>query len=325
MQKVRNNVLAGFLMFWVSTLTSILYAQSFPASSHFVWNPQADQPALTGVSDGIRMTGGYRYQWTNIEGAPMTAYAGVDMALPIKNSSGGIWLNHDRTGAMSFTQAKLSYAYKIPLGKSFISAGLHAGLMSISLDGSKLVTPGGGTGSGDDLLPVDRNNGLRAEIGAGIAYVHPAFYTSVAIHNAPGLTSKISGVNADFRADYGRYITFQGGGNIRLNDNISLKPSVLMRTDLKNYQLELVALASLKERFTLGAGMRGYNNNSLESLLALMSIEITDNLSVRYSYDVNLLALNAVSRGSHEFSLGYTIPKDTPSRRGKTLSHPRFL
>jgi type IX secretion system PorP/SprF family membrane protein len=314
-----------FLMFWVVSITSSLYAQNFPASSHFVWNPQADQPALTGVSDGIRMTGGYRYQWTNIEGAPMTAYAGVDMALPVKNSSGGVWLSHDRTGAMSFTQAKLSYAYRIPVGKSFISAGVHAGLMSISLDGSKLITPGDGAGGGDDVLPVDRNNGLRAEIGAGIAFVHPAFYTSIAMHNAPGFTSRIGGINADFRADYGRYLTFQGGGNIQLNENIAIKPSVLLRTDLKNYQLEFVALASLKERFTLGAGMRGYNNNSIESLLALMSIGITNNLSVRYSYDVNLLALNAVSRGSHEFSLGYLIPRSAPTRKGKTLSHPRFL
>lgn len=321
----RNHLLVCILVFWVISITSTLNAQNFPTSSHFVWNPQADQPALTGVSDGIRMTGGYRYQWTNIEGSPMTSYAGVDMALPIKNSSGGMWLHHDRTGAMSFTQARLSYAYRINVGKSFLSAGLHAGLISISLDGSRLVTPGDGVGGVDDVLPLDKNNGLRAEIGAGIAFVHPAFYTSVAIHNAPGFTSKISGVNADFRADYGRYLTFQGGANVQINENISLKPSVLLRTDLKNYQLEFVALASLKERFTLGAGMRGYNNNSIESLLALMSIGITNNLSVRYSYDVNLLALNAVSRGSHEFSIGYIIPKSAPSSKGKTLSHPRFL
>lgn len=306
-------------------LSQCLYAQPFPLSSHNVWNPQTDQPAFTGISDGVRLVGGYRYQWTGIEGAPMTAYAGADMPLPIKNSSGGIWLNHDRTGAMSFTQARIAYAYKIRVAKHFISAGIHAGVVSIGLDGNKLTTPGGQGGNNDDLLPGARNSGLRPEIGAGLVYHHDKFYAGVFINNAAGLSSRIDGIASSFNADYGRYVGFQGGASIRLSDNISLDPMLLVRTDFNNYQIELVALTSLKERFSLGAGFRGYNNNSIESLLTLMKIGITENLAVRYSYDVNLLALNAVSRGSHEISIGYLIPKEAPSRKGKIINHPRYL
>jgi type IX secretion system PorP/SprF family membrane protein len=255
----------------------------------------------------------------------MTAYAGADMRLPIKNSSGGIWLNYDGTGAMSFTQVRLSYAYRIPVAKHFISAGIHAGVVSIGLEGNKLTTPGGQGGNNDDLLPGARSNGLRPEIGAGLVYHHDKFYTGVFINNAAGFSSKVDGTSASFNADYGRYIGFQGGAAIRLSDNISLNPMVLVRTDFINYQIELVALTSLKERFSLGAGFRGYNNNSIESLLALMKIGITKDLALRYSYDVNLLALNTISRGSHEFSIGYIIPKEAPSRKGKIINHPRYL
>lgn len=302
-----------------------LQAQSFPVSSHNIWNPQTDQPAFTGISKGIRLVGGYRYQWTGIEGAPMTAYAGADMPLPIKNSSGGVWLNYDRTGAMSFTQARIAYAYKIPVAKNFISAGIHAGIVSIGLDGSKLTTPGGQGGNNDDLLPGAKNSGIRPEIGAGLVFHHDKFYAGVFINNAAGLSSRVDGLTSSFNADYGRYVGFQGGASIRLSENVSFNPMLLYRTDFTNHQIELVALTSLKERFSLGAGFRGYNNNSIESLLALMKIGITKDLEIRYSYDVNLLALNAVSRGSHEFSIGYIIPKEAPSRKGKIINHPRYL
>jgi type IX secretion system PorP/SprF family membrane protein len=301
-------------------------AQSFPLSSHFLWNPQAEQPALAGSAEGIRLAAGFRYQWVGIEGAPQTAYAGADMKLPIKNSSAGIWLSYDRTGLMSFTQARLSYAYAQPLSdKSTLSIGVHAGIVSIGLDGSRITTPGGQGGNDDDLLPRERSNGFRPEIGFGINYKHEVFYAGVFLQNAAGLTSQINGLNGSFRADYGRYMGLQAGAVIPVGQNFSIDPAVILRADLNNFQLDFATMITYNQRFSAGVGVRGYNNSSLESLLALMRIGLTKDLALRYSFDANLLSLNSVTRGSHEISIGYLIPREAPSRKGKVINHPRFL
>jgi type IX secretion system PorP/SprF family membrane protein len=301
-------------------------AQSFPLSSHFLWNPQAEQSALAGSSDGIRLAAGYRYQWVGIEGAPQTAYVGADMKLPIKNSSAGIWVSYDKTGLLSFTQARLSYAYAQPLSaSSTLSIGVHAGIVSIGLDGSRITTPGGQGGNDDDLLPRERNNGFRPEIGFGINYKHKVFYAGVFLQNAAGLSSQINGLNGDFRADYGRYLGLQAGAVMPVGKNFSIDPSIIVRADFNNIQIEVASMLTYIERFSAGIGVRGYNNSSLESLLALMRIGLTKDLALRYSFDANLLSLNSVTSGSHEISIGYLIPKEAPSRKGKVINHPRFL
>jgi type IX secretion system PorP/SprF family membrane protein len=303
-----------------------LRAQTFPLSSHFLWNPQAEQPAMAGSADGIRLLAGFRYQWTGIEGAPQTAYAGADMKLPLKNSSAGIWMNYDKTGLMSFTQVRLSYAYTQPLNsKSALSAGIHAGLLSIGLDGSRITTPGGSGGNDDDLLPRERSNGIRPEIGLGLNYQHELFYAGLFVQNLAGATSQINGLNGSFRADYGRHMGIQAGAVIPVGQNFSIDPALMLRTDLNNLQLDLATTLTYRKRFSAGLGFRGYNNNSVESLMALARIGITKDLALGYSYDSNLSGLNTVTNGSHEVSIGYLIPRDSPVRKGKIINHPRFL
>lgn len=310
---------------WSMLTIHAVKAQNFPLTSHFMWNPQGEQAALVGSEGGIRLVGGYRYQWAGIEGAPQTAYAGADMKLPIKNSSGGIWVAYDKTGLTSFTQARLSYAYTLNVGSGEISAGVHAGIVSAGLNGAGITTPGGGGGNDDDLLPVDRFNGFRPELGAGIHYRHPVFHAGAFIQNAGAFTTEISGVGGGFRADYGRYVGILGGANIPLAEKWTLDPAFMVRTDFNNWQTDFALTATFNKRFSLGAGARGYNNNSLESLIGLARIGITSDLALAYSFDASLSDLNTVTRGSHEISIRYLIQKEPVVKKGKVMNHPRFL
>lgn len=303
-----------------------LLAQTFPLSSHYMWNPQVEQPALTGQSDGIRLLGGYRHQWTNIEGAPMTAYAGADMKLPLKNSSAGIFLHYDKTGLMSSTQAKISYSYAQPLTQnSVISIGVHAGILSTGINGSGITTPGGSGGNDDGALPVGRTSGLRPELGLGVAYKNKNLYGGIFAHNILGSTATIQGQNASLTTDFGRHFGMQVGGEIPVANEFTLDPTLLLRTDFINFQVDFSTKVTYKERFSLGLGLRGYNKASFESLITLIGIGVTKDLGIRYSYDINLSPLNLVNKGSHELSIAYLIPKNAPSKKSKMLNHPRFL
>jgi|GEM_PF-3021189 len=300
-------------------------AQVYFPSSHFTWHPQIDQPALMGNSEGIRMLGGYRYQWVGIDGAPMTVYAGADMKLPLKNSSGGVHIAHDRAGASTYTSAKLSYAYSVRIGDNKLNLGVQLGFLNIGLDGTKLVAPTDGISPDDDLINRGKSSAFRPEIGIGAAYIHNKFWVGASVHNLAGFKAKMDGLSTTFNADFGRYLAVQAGSVIPLSSRFSLDPGLLMRTDLVNWQLEAAILATLDKRYSLGVGARGYNNKSIESLLVLSKISISKNFSLMYSYDATLNKIRQVSGGTHEISLGYIIPKTAPSRSAKTINHPRYL
>lgn len=309
------------LMFFVSAS-----AQTFFNSTHIpVFHQQYEQPAFMGRSSEVRILGAFRYQWVGIEGAPMTVYAGADMPLPLKNVSGGVFVAHDRVGATSFTNAHVSLAYSIPFKENKISIGAKLGFSNMTLDGSKLVTPNDQTGIEDPTLYLEKESGIRPEIGAGVAFVHKYFEFGVYIHNLANFRTTISGLEQDNEFDFGRYVGVGGSGNIPLGRNFSLQPTVLFKTNTIQHQIDLSASATYKEKYSIGLGYRGYNKLSNESLALISKIKVLKGLSVMYSYDFLLNRIQLASSGSHEVSLEYVFPKKFISNRSKIINHPRYL
>lgn len=326
---VARNIRIGIFI-TLMNVTFFLSAQIYPQSSHFMWNPQFENPALSGSEEGIRTTAGFRYQWTGFDGAPITTNIGADMPLPLKNSGGGIFLQHDRTGAYAFTAIQLSYAYTQPLGKLKLSAGFNAGLINGMLDGSKLTTPqgdfsGGNSNLNDNYLPIDKVSSFRPEIGIGLAIRNDNFFAGVSVSNLANFSNEVQGTNASFSPDFGRALTLHGGVNYPLGQKFTIEPNFLVKTDLNNWQTNITVSTTYNNLLSFGLGVRGYNNKSLESLLALVRIRVMKGLNFGYSYDASLGVLNQVSNGSHEISLSYFIPKKWETSRGKVINHPRFL
>lgn len=302
------------------------WTQVFFNSTHIPkWHQQVDQPALVGNSEGIRTFGAFRYQWVGIEGAPMTVYAGADMKLPLKNVSGGVFFAHDRVGAATFTSANLSLAYAIPVKKNFISIGARAGLNSMSLDGSKLVTPSGNIGVEDPILSGEKQSAIRPDIGIGVSYIHSIFHVGAFVNNIADFKSKLNGLTTEFNTDFGRYYGLVGGAQIPVNQKISIDPTILLKMNAIHYQIDVSLAATLQEKYTIGLGARGYNKKSFESLMFITKIKILPKMSVMYSFDLLLNKINTVSHGSHEVSFLYVIPKNFNVKGTKVINHPRYL
>lgn len=309
------------LMFFISAS-----AQSFFNSTHIpVFHQQYEQPAFVGSSPEVRILGAFRYQWVGIDGAPMTVYAGADMPLPLKNVSGGVFVAHDRVGAASFTNAHISLAYSIPFKENKISIGAKLGFSNMTLDGSKLITPNDQTGIEDPTLSFEKESGIRPEIGMGVAFIHQYVEVGAYVHNLADFKTTISGIAQDNKYDFGRYIGIGGSGNIPLNGNFSLHPTVLFKTNTIQHQIDLSASATYKEKYSLGLGYRGYNKRSNESLALISKFNVLKGLSVMYTYDVLLNRVQLASSGSHEISLEYIFPKRFVTNRSKVINHPRYL
>ncbi|MCO5231292.1 MAG: PorP/SprF family type IX secretion system membrane protein [Chitinophagales bacterium] len=318
---IRSCILFIFFLFF-----SEGKAQVYLNSTHISqWHTQMIQPALSGQSEGLRTFATYRYQWVGLDGAPMSIFAGADMKLPIKNSSGGIFVAHDRLGASSYTSANISYAYSIPLKDNILSIGANIGMVGSILDGSKLTTPSDKLPIEDPSLSGRKESGFRANIALGAAYIHSMFYAHAFIDNLGDFKTKINGLNTDLRISNGRYFGIGLGSSIPINEKFSIDPKILFKSDLVNYQLDISLSSTFDKRYSLGIGTRGYNNNSFESLFLITKVNIVDNIAIMYSFDIVLNELKTVNSGSHEVSFQYIIPKRYVTNRSKIVNHPRYL
>ena len=284
-----------------------------------------DQPALIGNSNGIRIIGAYRYQWTGIENAPMTLYAGADMKLPVRNLSGGIFLAYDKAGASSYTNTSLSISYAIQIKRGRLALGAKAGIYNMTLDGSRLTTPSQNTNPNDPLINLSKQSAIRPDVGLGVAYIHRYFQVGAFVNNVGNFKTKLNGIQTDFSTDFGRYYGLEGSAHIPTGAKFAIEPSFMLRMNGIQYQLDASLMSTFMENYSIGIGTRGYNNRSFESLLLMARVKVLSKLSVMYSYDLVTSKLNKVSNGSHEISFMYIVPKDFSKKKVKILYHPRYL
>ena len=319
-------LLRSFILYGLLLLSFNLNAQVFFNSTHIsTWHQQFDQPALSGQSEGIRTFATYRTQWVGIEGGPQTAFAGIDMKLPLKNSSGGIFIAHDRAGATAYTSAHMAYSYSIPMNENSLSIGTKIGLINNVLDGSKLLTPSDNLGIQDPLLNENKSSSLRPDLGIGVSFNHPVFFAHVFVNNVADFKSKLEGIDTEFNTYYGRYLGIGASAEIPVNEKISLNSAILLRSNFINSQFDLSLSTTFLKKYTFGIGSRGYNKRSFESLFLITKIKLPKEIVFMYSFDLSLNSINLVSYGTHEMSIQYIIPKKFVSNRTKIINHPRYL
>jgi type IX secretion system PorP/SprF family membrane protein len=87
-------------------------------------------------------------------------------------------------------------------------------------------------------------------------------------------------------------------------------------------QLDLSTLATFRERFWFGASLRSNDKFTMESLVGIVGLYITDFMGLGYSYDLNLGPIGKYTSGSHEISLRFRIGRGESYSGAKT---PRFF
>ena len=307
-----------------------LSAQIFPVSSHTFRNTLSFNPAFTGASDGLNLVAGYRNQWTGLEGAPKGFYVNGDLTLPRFRSGIGLSMWSEKIGVQNINSVNANYAYIQPLGKIKLSVGVELGAVFSTLDGAKLITPNGvyengGVNHEDPVLPASKVNSIKPSLGIGVLVQHDNFDFAIASMNLIDFSDKFTGIEEQLNANYERPFHVFLRGKINLGTKFDIQPSVSVLTDFKNWQTEISALASWQKTVYLGVSARGYNKNSFESLIPIVGGRLWKDLTLFYSYDVNLNSLKVANKGSHEVSLGYYIPSKKFFKGEKIVNNPRFL
>lgn len=296
-------------------------AQMQTLSSHYYLNQLSFNPASAGAVPGVNIYANYRGQWVGITGSPHTQTLAADMSLPTINSGVGFTVTNDLAGAERHTSVRLNYAYFLELNRDYaLGFGIAGGITNTSIDGSKLTTPEGA----DNFLPQGKESLVRPELAAGIWIRNDKLKAGISYNNILNKAT-IDGVSESLETKYSSYFNVYASYRVTFNDRFGLEPSILVRTDFKNWQTDVGAMFDFRDLIFSGVFFRGYNNNAIDAFYASVGFKPVGSFAVFYSYDVGLSALNAVHNGTHEISLRVFVPENKLFKRGKTIYNPRYL
>jgi type IX secretion system PorP/SprF family membrane protein len=107
-----------------------------------------------------------------------------------------------------------------------------------------------------------------------------------------------------------------------LNEELKLRPSLLVKEDFRGpTSVDINTMFIFKDRFWIGASYRtglnikvenysqGETLSSSNSMAGVVQLFVTDELRVGYSYDYTLNGLKNLQSGSHEITIGLTLPR----------------
>jgi type IX secretion system PorP/SprF family membrane protein len=317
-----------FLIIAGSLICQFLLAQQIPQYSLEMLNPFSSNPAYAGLEPSLEMTATMRSQWVGIPGQPRTQQVNAHMPLYIFSSGVGIKVENQTIGAEQGTKGLLAYDYHLYLGKGILSGGVAAGVVSRSLDGSKLLTPEGSYNEpgnfthNDDILPTTNISLTIPTINFGVYYQSEKLEGGFSIQNINEGRGSQDGVSLRLIRHY--YMSV--ATHFEINSALSLHPSLSVRTDTKELQTYLSLLAHYNDNIFGGVSFRGYSSNTFDALALIGGFTVNDKLSIAYAYDISLSKLKNINSGSHEIQITYSLEQLIgKGKLPKIIYNPRFL
>ncbi len=315
---MRNLKVYFFIIFAVVSING--FAQQDPQFTQYMYTLLPFNPGYAG-SGGICATLNFRQQWagftetdpnSDIDNPTTYKVAPRDILFsihaPIRALHGGLGLSfyNDAYGHQNDIAAKLNYAFRLNIGGGTLGIGLGVDFLS-----RKIRNEYWGGRSGDQTIinEVQGKNDMYVDVDFGLYYSMPdKFYVGV---SGTQLLSAIGGNKVDQKPS--RHIYVLGGYNfvIPSNPNWQLKPSGLIKTDFKAFQMDLTLLADwnnsllwfgasyrMVDCIALLVGTRPFANSSS----AIRGLEIG------VSYDMNLtskIGQEGRTFGGFEFMVKY--------------------
>ena len=314
-------------------------AQSKPQYSQYMMNSYLINPAISGIEDYIDVKTGYRNQWTDFPGAPVTYYVSANMPIgkPDRTSTGatpnisktirrplslstefrgaprvpghhgvGIAIVSDHIGVSSQNSITVSYAYHIPVsGTMKLSIGASGGVTQYNLDlGSIQVKDN----PDQAVLANTKLNAIQPYINLGAWLYSRHFYLGLSANQL--LFDNFNYTNKDqaistyswLGTSYPHYF-LTAGVRFEPNEDWAIIPSMLIKRVSQapmSYDVNIKAVH--KDRFWFGASYR-----HKDALVGLLGVNINSFINLGYSYDYTLSSLNERSKGSHEVVVGIML------------------
>ncbi|NND77794.1 MAG: type IX secretion system membrane protein PorP/SprF [Flavobacteriales bacterium] len=298
---MRSTIYIAIAIIGFSLAFSKVNAQQLPQYSLYMFNPYIVNPAYAGVSNEVQIRSTNKYQWTGITDAPRTFNLSfTNTAFEDKAGYGGI-VYTDVAGPTRRIGAQMSGAYHAQISESLkISLGLSLGFTQYAVDGDKISIREGD----DPILQTRLSSDLVFDGKAAFYLYHEKYFFGLSVPN-------ITQTKLEPFDDLGSignldpHYNVLAGYNYELNEDITLKPSVLLKyVEPIPFRIDMNLTALYQDRFWIGAG---YRLN--DGIIALAGADLNNRMQITYGYDILNSDLSSYSGGVHELTLGLNFTK----------------
>ena len=311
-------------------LSGNLRAQQDAQFSQYAFNKFIFNPAVAGTDEALNVTAFYRNQWAGLNGHPVTQSISTEFPLYNINSGVGIYFLNEGLGQERNTTFKAAFSYIADLANGTISFGAGAGVIQKSVDGSKLTAPDGEYNDNsnpihnDPFLPEIKVSTIIPDFTLGVYYNSRKLNMGVSANHILEPVATLDYENFSTEFEFRRHLVGHAGYEMQINDRMVLQPSVLVKSDFTNTQLDLSSVLLYNNNLWGGLSLRGYNKKSFDAVIGMVGLRVAKNLMFGYSYDFNISALRQVNSGSHEIFINYRLGLE-PVSQGKIINNPRYL
>jgi type IX secretion system PorP/SprF family membrane protein len=297
------------------TVATVVLGQQDPQFTQYMYTILPINPGYAG-SAGICASLHYRQQWAGFTDRdpnnPDVKYKTsprdilVSIHSPVKALHGGLGLSiyNDAYGHQSDIAVKLAYAFRMNISGGNLGIGLSGDFLSRAIKTNEYVS---GQSTDPTISGNLGDNDMYVDFSFGAHYqMQDKWYAGVSVSQ---LISTIGGEKVLQRG--ARHFYALGGYSFPIpsNPTWTLKPSVLLKTDLTIVQLDLTLLADYNELIWFGASYRMIDAIALivgakpfiNSSTAIRGLEVVA------SYDINTSKVMRHGRsfGGYEFCLKY--------------------
>jgi len=306
--------------FFLSIFVGDILAQFDAQFSQYMENQAAMNPGAIAENEMLNLFGVYRQQWAGFKRAPSEMFFSINAPVSIAETNHGIGLSflNENIGLFKNQSVLLQYSYKMQLFDGVLGLGLNIGFMNQIFDQSGADPTGGGGQDGDDYhnqndpgVPKVVDNDIAFDAGVGAFFSNKEMFVGLSVLHltAPKMDYEGSAILYVPRIFY-----LTGGYNISLSNPLYLlKPSTLLKTDFRSYQIELTALLEYDKKIQGGISYR-----LDDAVVFMVGISLFSGLYAAYSYDLPTSKMIA-SGGSHEISLRYSFKPEFP-RKTRSLT-----
>jgi type IX secretion system PorP/SprF family membrane protein len=266
-------------------------AQQEPLYSQYMFNGMIINPAYPSMDESSSLTAVGRNQWVGVDGAPKTATASFYTPIKATNTSFGVSLMNEKITVNSQTAVNFNVSQRVKLNeKIYLAMGIKGGMSQFREDNSSLST--------SDPVFAHNQSYWKTDVGFGFMLFTDRFFIGI---SSPTFKSFDLG-NSVNKVVVESHYYLQTGYLININDDVKLKPNVLLRqVKGAGFQYDLNANVLLKNVVWLGASWR-----SEKTMTGLVQVQATKNLQIGYSYDTPMQSnLKGAQTVSHELMLNY--------------------
>jgi type IX secretion system PorP/SprF family membrane protein len=295
-------------------------AQQDPQFTQYMFNNIYLTPAYAGVEGVTQVTAFHRSQWLGYEssfgggGAPTTQMINFSTPIYKLRSGFGFYATSDKLGPQTNNEIQASYAYHLGLKDSKLSFGIKLGVFSQAVDYRKYNA----IQKNDPLIEgKGKESQIRPDVGVGMFYRAEKYYVGFGVNH---LTRAEFDFGTTASNALSNHLNVTAGYFYEVNFDLKLSPSVLVKTDFKEYSFDFGVIATLKDKMWGGLSFR---QSEAANVLLGYSFLKDKSLKLGYAIDVVVKDRDAKSNSSHEMMLSYQLPVN-PGSGKKVVRTPRY-